>query len=79
MSKKVLSEKAKKCVLEIPEGGYNARKTFVKERLNGNFNLWSPMKEMTLINWDDLCKIVKLTGKTTEFQLKAIQHFLPDY
>ena len=29
------------------------------------------MKKIPLTNWDDICKIVKLKGKTTELQLKA--------
>lgn len=76
MTKKVLNEKAKKSILEIPEMGDKAKKTFVEQRLNGDLNLWSPMKKTPLINWDDLCKIVKLKGKTTEIQLKASSTFL---
>ena len=60
MTKKVLNEKAKKSILEIPEMGDKAKKAFVEQRLNGDLNLWSPMKKTPLINWDDLCKIVKL-------------------
>ena len=34
-------------------------------------NFWSPIKKIPLTNWDDICNIVKLRGKTTELQLKA--------
>ena len=34
------------------------------------------MKKIQQINWDVLCKTVKVKGKTTEFQLKASSTFL---
>ena len=34
------------------------------------------MKKIQQINWDALCKTVKVKGKTTEFQLKASSTFL---
>ena len=39
------------------------RKT-VNERICGSVNLWDPMEKVKLLNWDDLCKQIKLKSST---------------
>ena len=51
--------------------GNDAKDSFVNESICDSVNLGDPMKKVKLLNWDDLCKKIKLRSSAEEVLLKS--------
>ncbi|KAL5016812.1 hypothetical protein ScPMuIL_006401 [Solemya velum] len=72
MTKQVLREEVQDSILSVEARGKSARDMFLKQKICCEVNLWDKMTKLKFLNWDDLCRRVKLKDKTVEFQLKTM-------
>ena len=71
MTKQVVRKETELSILSMEKRGNDAKDSFVNERICGSVNLWDPMKKVRLLNWDDLCKKIKLKSSAEEVQQKS--------
>lgn len=73
VSKSVLPEEIKADVLRQYDAGKEAYTAFVKERIVGTVNLWSPMPKIKLKKWSSAGKCVKTKVGSQIIELKRAQ------
>ncbi len=71
VTNRIMPASVQRDILDVETRGNEAFVTHVKERVNGEKNMWDKMSKLKYLTWKDGCKTVNLKVESEVVSLKA--------